>query len=377
MLTRLYVDNFRCLVNFDCQFGPQQLVLGANGAGKSSVFDVLSLLRDFCVTGEPPDRASPAPRFGGPTLTRWQKVPEQTFELDVKGNSGAYSLRLVIDAYGTPERPRVILEEVKFNSKTIFKFEKGEVHLFNDKAEKKVNYPFDWNRSALATITERPENTKLTWFKRWLGGILCVQPNPWSMRGIALDEAARPDEQLSNFADWYRHLRQETNDHEYIVDLRQVIEGFQSIRLESAGEGRREIKVRLSGVGSNNGSHGETEYLLNELSEGQRVLIGLYAILHFALKPGALLCFDEPDNFIALREVQPWLEKVIEQVEHGGAGAQVLIASHHPEVLNRMAFKEGLLLDRPEGRHVRVQKFGDSQQTGLSAAELLARGWEL
>ena len=345
-------------------------------AGKSTLFDVLSLLRDFCIRGEQADRPPPAPRFGGPSRTRWQNVPEQTFELDVSGNGGTYNFRLVMDSWGSPERPRVVKEEVKFDGLPIFRFEKGEVHLFNDRAEDKVHYPFDWHRSALATITERKDNTKLSWFKRWMGGLLYVQPDPWAMLGIAAQESERPDQHLANFADWYRHLRQETEDHEYIQDLCEVMEGFVSMRLEVAGEGRREIKVRMAGSENGKGAKRETEYLLSELSEGQRVLIGLYAVLHFALKPGATLCFDEPDNFIALREVQPWLTKVLDRTEDDESVSQVLIVSHHPELLNRMAFKDGLLFDRPGGRHTRVRRFDDPAQTGLTAAELIARGWE-
>src|SRR5438132_386977 len=101
MLTRVYVDNFRCMVNFECRLGPRQLILGPNGAGKSTLFDVLGLLRDFCIRGELPDRVPPAPRFGGPSRTRWQDVPEQTFELDVVGNGGTYNLRLAMDSWGT------------------------------------------------------------------------------------------------------------------------------------------------------------------------------------------------------------------------------------------------------------------------------------
>jgi len=376
MLTRIYVDNFRCMVNFECRLGPQQLLLGPNGAGKSTFFDVLTLLRDFCIRGELPDRPAPASRFGGASRTRWQDVQEQTFELDVVGNSGVYKFRLVMDSWGNPERPRVVKEEVSFDGKPIFRFEMGEVHLFNDSAEDKVKYPFDWHRSALATIIERNDNTKLSWFKRWLGGLLYVQPNPWAMLGIAGQESERPDQHLANFADWYRHLRQETEDYQYIRDLCAVIEGFVTMRLELAGEGRREIRVRMAGGENGNGAKRETEFLLNELSEGQRVLIGLYAVLHFALKPGATLCFDEPDNFIALREVQPWLTKALDRAEDEESGAQVLIASHHPELLNRMAYKEGLLFDRPGGRQTRVSPFSDPSQTGLTASELIARGWE-
>lgn len=371
MLNRVYVDNFRCMVNFECQLGAQQLILGPNGAGKSTLFDVLALLRDFCVRGDPPDE-----RFLGRSRTRWQDVREQTFELDVSGNSGSYSMRLVMDSWGNPERPRVVKEEVKFSGKPIFRFEKGEVHLFNDRFEDKVHYPFDWHRSALATITERKDNTKLSWFKQWLGSLLLVSPDPRRMSGVAAQEVRSPDQYLANFADWYRHLRQETEDFDYIKDLGEVIEGFVTMRLEDAGERRREIKVRLAASENGKSAKQDTEYLLGELSEGQRVLIGLYAVLHFALKPGAILCFDEPDNFIALRELQPWLTKVLDRTEDDESVVQVLIASHHPELLNRMAFKDGLLLDRPGGRHARARRFNDPSQTGLSAAELIVRGWE-
>ncbi len=371
MLTRVYVDNFRCMVNFDCRLGPQQLILGPNGAGKSTLFDVLTLLRDVCVRGDVPDD-----RFMGRSRTRWQDEKKQTFELDVSGNGGSYKMKLVLDAWGSPERPRIVLEAVKFSGQHIFRFEKGEVHLFNDRHEDKVQYPFDWHRSALATITERKDNTKLSWFKQWLGNLLLVSPDPRRMSGVAAHEVRSPDQYLANFADWYRHLRQETEDFEYMKDLSEVLEGFVTMRLEDAGERRREIKIRMAA--SDNGGSGrqDTEYLLGELSEGQRVLIGLYAVLHFALKPGSTLCFDEPDNFIALREVQPWLAKVLDRTEDEEPVAQVLIASHHPELLNRMAFKGGLLLDRPGGRQVRAQSFSDPSQTGLSAAELVARGWE-
>lgn len=371
MLTRLHVDNFRCFVNFDCRFERQQLLVGPNGSGKSSVFDVLTLLRDFCVRGVAPDG-----HFAGRTRTRWQDVREQTFELEVAGPDGDFRLSLVMDSWGNLDRPRVLREEVTWSGRPIFRFADGEVHLFNDRSEDKVQYPFDWHRSALATVTERPENTRLTRFKRWLDGLLFVRPDPRAMSGVASEEARHPDQYLANFADWYRHLRQETNDFQYFEDLANAIEGFLSMRLEDAGERRREVKIRMGP--SDIEPHGKykTEYLLTELSEGQRVLIGLYAVLHFGLRAGSTVCFDEPDNFIALREVQPWLAKVLDRADDEKAPAQVLIASHHPELLNRMAFKSGLSFDRPGGRHTRVQRFGDPSGSGLSASELVVRGWE-
>ncbi len=369
MLERLYVDNFRCLVNFECRFGRKQLILGPNGGGKTTLFHVLATLRDFCANGVPPDYL-----FLGATKTRWQDVPEQTFELDVSGNDGRYTFRLVLDSWGQPTRPRVLMEEVSYSGKPIFRFVQGEVQLFNDRHEEKVKYPFDWFRSALATITERPENQKLSWFKRWLGGLLLITPDPHQMSTLAEKEALAPTFNLSNFAAWYRHLRLESSDQEFFEDLRQAIPGLESMDLKEAGMGNRLLILNFSVDGDQGRRLISNFYDLRELSDGQRVLIGLYTVLHFALRPEATVCFDEPDNFIALKEIQPWLEKVLERGED--RKTQVIIVSHHPELLNRLALPGGIVLDRPGGRHARVSAFADPAQTGLSPAELVARGWE-
>ncbi len=47
MITRLYANNFRCLVAFEAKFDSFGVLCGPNGAGKSSVFDVLKMIRDL------------------------------------------------------------------------------------------------------------------------------------------------------------------------------------------------------------------------------------------------------------------------------------------------------------------------------------------
>src|SRR5262249_4917812 len=162
-----------------------------NGSGKTTLFDVLAMLRDFCAAGLQVD-----PMLMGFTRTRWQEVPTQTFEIDVSGNEGLYTFRLIVDSWGHPARPRVVKEEVFYSGKPIFRFAGGEVQLFNDRHEAKVKYPFDWHRSALATITERPENTKLTWFKRWFWCLWFFSPDPHLMRPLAEKEEPGPARNL-------------------------------------------------------------------------------------------------------------------------------------------------------------------------------------
>ena len=44
MLTRLRVSGFKNLVDVDVRFGPFTCIAGANGVGKSNLFDAIALL---------------------------------------------------------------------------------------------------------------------------------------------------------------------------------------------------------------------------------------------------------------------------------------------------------------------------------------------
>jgi len=97
-------------------------------------------------------------------------------------------------------------------------------------------------------------------------------------------------------------------------------------------------------------------------------------ILHFLIAKGHTIFVDEPDNFVALREIQPWLlaaEAALE--DHKG---QLILISHHPEILNQWASKYGLRFFREDNGHVRTTKFKVDPKGNLQPAELIARGWE-
>ena len=49
MLTRLYCDSYKCLVNFEFRSVATRFLMGRNGAGKSTVFEVLELIRNLAV----------------------------------------------------------------------------------------------------------------------------------------------------------------------------------------------------------------------------------------------------------------------------------------------------------------------------------------
>lgn len=97
MIRRIYIDNFRCLVNFDLKLEPLVLLLGPNGAGKTTVFEVLHRLRAF-VMGD----LKVGGAFPSRDLCAWDQRAEQIFRLQMEVNSHAYMYELVVEHEGKP-----------------------------------------------------------------------------------------------------------------------------------------------------------------------------------------------------------------------------------------------------------------------------------
>jgi predicted ATPase len=181
---------------------------------------------------------------------------------------------------------------------------------------------------------------------------------------------AHPAFDFKDIADWY--MRQTGNDIEGAFQLRsslqEALDGFASMNLKELQPGSGILTVLI------NQPTKDLSFRLTELSEGQRCLIALYMSLHFLIARGKTVFLDEPDNFVSLREIQPWLlaaEQVVE--DHNG---QLILISHHPEILNYWAREYGLLFSREENGHVRTKAYREVSDTGLDPAETIARGWE-
>ena len=361
MLTRLYIDNFRCFVNFEHKPARRELILGGNGSGKSGFFEALDLLHLFVGKGQMVDEL-----FLQTQRTRWLGEPKQTFELEARLRDRDYVYRLVIEARGLPPQTLVASETVYEGGKPIFEFMDGNVHIYTDQHQRKVTYEFDPRRSALATIVEGSDNHNVNQFKAWISKLYCFRINPFFMGPQAQGEDLVPDSHLYNILPWYRHLIQDDPEQNaaLIASLRACLDGFSLLRFEAIGQNIRQLKAEF----------GKNEFYFNELSDGQRCLICLYIILHFLIAKGYTVVLDEPDNFISLREIQPWLMAVTDAVEEGDG--QVLLISHHPEIINQWAPGHGVQFVRDGAGPVRVEKFRGDVDSCLDPAELIARGWD-
>ena len=373
MLKRLYVNGFRTLVNFDAEFGPMNLFLGPNGGGKSSVFDVLHKLRAYVAEGKAVEECFPFADF-----TDWAASErcDQVFELVIEGNGGVYCYKLTIEYTRDRRKPlRMGRESLTFDGEPLFGYEaeEGSAQLYHDDHTTGPEIPLDWTRSGVGFLHARPDNTKLTWFKERLGRVVVVRPNPAVMGAESREEEESLSPDLSNFASWYRYLSQEYQGQVFklTTTLREVLPGYDSFRLAALGE------AKVLSVGFRKPSGGVAFQKLDSLSDGQRVLIVLYSLLHCLPAESVTLCVDEPENFLALPEIQPWLDEVDEGALKGER--QVLLISHHPKLINFLARDAGVWLSREAGvGPTRPQRLAAADDdSGLPLSQLVERGWIL
>lgn len=144
------------------------------------------------------------------------------------------------------------------------------------------------------------------------------------MRTESRHEATRPDATMANLPDWYRYLVQAQPDriHDVTQDLRNHLPGFRTLRLLEAGEGKR----LLADFDAEKGTTISLSF--SALSDGQRALIALYTALRaIPSEQGATLAIDEPENFLALPEIQSWLDELSDAAED--QNLQVMLISHH------------------------------------------------
>jgi len=363
MLKRLYIDNFRCFVNFEYKPESKQLLLGANGSGKSSLLEVVRLLKEFIKGRDIP--------FSQSSRTRWQDRPLQVFEIEALISEQLFFYRVEIGYSSNSKEPSVGRERLSVDGITVFEFEGGEIRT-RQKGEEEAVFPRgDASESSLHFASY--SNPQVLSFLKWMSTVHSFKIDAYEgkMEEVADAAISVPDWEMENIASWYRYLLEAdpSGNDGFRASIREVLPGFLNLRFSSEDDGVRKLRADFSLSG-----RGKLTVSLKELSDGQRCLIALYMILHFLVSKGHTVFIDEPDNFISLREIQPWLlQAEVTAVDNNG---QLILISHHPEILNQWAQECGLRFFREENGHVRTEPFRPDPDGVLQPSELISRGWE-
>lgn len=367
MITRLYVNNFRCLVNFKAEFDSFAVLCGPNGAGKSSVFDAIGLLRNLG-TGE--GVLGGLGEWDVPRLefTDWLSSTVQEFELDINVDGYVFEYVIHIEQKFDTEKPRVIHEKALCDGQPLFERDLEGVR-FQKADGNQTGFPLDWRQSALAAIQPRGAMiSRLELLQKEIGKLLILRPNPRSMEAESKAKAKYPDLSMSNLTSWYRSLHQEQEWTDALRDaLRSVWPDFRSFKLVDVGMNAEALQLRFE-----NEAGKPTILYFDQLSDGERALIGLYMV-RAAMETGAArsIMLDEPDNFVGLPELQPWVLSMRELLDEKH---QLVLISHHPEILGNSGEANGRYLWRDN--HTSPTRIGPLKvPEGMSAGEAIARGW--
>ena len=367
MITRLYANNFRCLVAFETQFESFGVLCGPNGAGKSSVFDALKLVRNLatgdCFLGGEGPRDIARLEF-----TNWLDSTVQEFELGVTAEGHSFEYRIHIEQVASDKKPRIIREQATCDKQTVFERDLDGVRLQKSNGVQK-SFPLDWRQAALASIQPAGDRREIEILQQAISRLLVLRPSPRSMKEESKGESAHPDLHMSNLTSWYRSLAQEQDWTDALRDLlRGVWPDFKSFRLVDVGLNTKALQLRFEGSrGADSG-----DLFFNQLSDGERALVGLYMV-RAALDTGAVqtVLIDEPDNYVGLPELQPWVFSMRELLDEDH---QAILITHHPEILSTAGEDFGRYLWRDN--HSSPTRIGPLEvPEGLTAGEAIARGW--
>ncbi len=367
MITRLYANNFRSLVAFEAKLGSFGVLCGPNGAGKSSVFDALKLIRDLATSvavlgGDGPNDINQL------EFTNWLNSTTQEFELTVQSGGYEFEYKLHIEQKYGNVKPRIIQESATCDGISVFSRDTEGVS-FKRGDDTVVTFPLDWRQAALGSIQPHGQLRDIEVLQQEMAKVLVVRPSPRSMEPESRSEVRNPSLTMDNLLSWYRSLAQE---QEWTDVLRESIKGiwpdFISFRQEDAGVNAKTLQLRFdSDQGRNAGL-----YSFQQLSDGERALLCLYMI-RAALEIGRsnVVLIDEPDNYVGLPELQPWVLAMRELLD---ANHQAILISHHPEILGSAGEENGYYLWRDT--HTSPSRIGPLKiPAGMTAGEAIARGW--
>ena len=368
MIKYLFANNYKSLVNYKIEFNSLNVLIGKNGSGKTTVINLLTLLRDF-IGGKESNNC-----FPNITLTRWMNNNIQTFEMRCLINDNHYYYHLEIEHNHDNSNPCIVLNEtVKLDEHLLLSCKNGRVDIYNDDFEHLTEIASDMTRSGLNFIFQGKDNTLLFQFKtNILQNIIICSPDPKNMNILSTNtiDQAYPDYCLSNIVSVYAYLSQSST--ETIISLwdkmKEINPNFVKTKADMAPFGKT-----LSFEYCYNNQN--KPFYFSELSDGERMMFALYLLLYGFIKKGLTVLIDEPDNYLGLREIKPWcneLESIC--IEQG----QCIMISHHPEVIDYFGNDSSIWMSRLQSGEsvIADNPFANfKNETGLKYSEIIAGGY--
>jgi predicted ATPase len=330
VIRRLYVNNFRCLENFELRLADLSsvLLIGKNGSGKTAVGLALEILQRIARgTNRVDDLLKPKDFCFGRT-----DAPVR-IEIEVDLHGKVYEYVIVFELPVGAKELRVFEEALSVAGEPIYR------RVRDGGQEGRAKFDIDWRLVALPIVQEQSEKDPLFVFKQWLARMLILQPLPNLITGDSNQETLQPSREVADFGAWFSGLLASApaayvSIYEY---LKQVMPDLRDIKNPSVGRDARSLVVQFS-----NGQ-GSASVPFADLSDGEKCFM-ICAVVIAANHDAPVLCFwDEPDNYLAPNEVGDFVLALRKAFQLGG---QFIATSHNPEAIIVFSDENTLVLYR-------------------------------
>ena len=336
MLKKIYIHQYRCLQNFEINLSAlnSALLLGKNGSGKSTIFDAVELLQKI---GRGVSSISDLIKEEDFSFAERQKPISIEVEAELQEQHYIYTLEVEFpENFHTPKIKKEIL---KVDGREILVREGGKTSLHQSK-----EFTLDWHHIGLPLIFNTSENGSIATFKEWLGRMIVLSPWPASFASISKQQTPYLDRQATNITDWVRYILAESPSlyNKISEFLKQRMPDFDIFSFETTGKNERELVFTFHSDAGQKFSLG-----FGQLSDGEKIYFLTAAVLAAISAKIPVLClWDEPDNFIALREISHFITAFRKEFENHLNGSQLLISTHNPRVINEFSSHNTFILSR-------------------------------
>ena len=322
-LKSINIKGYRPFKDFSAQFGPLEVIVGANGSGKSSLFEFLRFLRDSVSDEIPPEII---PGAAGQRIFHSPGPERFSWEIQIDSFQD-HCITYQGELMGPVGWPRVNSESIKASpsegeSPYLLMEMKGESGGFLKDSEGEASISANRNQLALVLANtphlSQPLYDLREYIRNW---------RIYSSFSIAHSEIRRPvlveqkpvlKEDARNLSSVLHYLMTE---HRSVFDqtqqhLRSTVPGFRELTVKAYGAPGHVIAFwKEEGI--------ESELSLADLSDGILQLI-CWAVLCIQPNPPSLICIDEPDQGVHPRTL-PFLAGLLEKASER---TQVLVATH-------------------------------------------------
>lgn len=338
MLQRFYIHNFKTFQNFELKLEGthSSLLLGKNGAGKSSVANALQVLQNL---GRGVTRVGQLVNPRHFFLMRTDLPMRFEIEVLLEGKLFRYGLALELPAKF--KELRVLEERFEWDGQLVYARDQAQVSLHRMPGMAgAAEFFVDWHLVALPLIQVRSDSDPVHIFKKWLGQMVILAPVPQLMQGESSEESVWPVTSASNIVDWVSGLLGQypasyTRLYGY---LNEIMPDLLDFKYETLGRESKQLCIQFKTEA------GMFSVGFDELSDGEKCFF-LSSIIVAANKAyGPIFCFwDEPDNYLSLAEVGHFVLHLRRAFEQQG---QIIMTTHNEETIRKFSNENTWVLGR-------------------------------